>query len=114
MDSSLKGHKWQSLSFGLAVVLSLIILFRPGGDGPLPFSQADKVVHAVTFGLLAITARWRFGFTRTLVLQLVVYAVGSEIIQHFWIPGREFDGLDIMADMIGLALILIFRSRRTE
>ena len=96
----------RTLLFATAVILSLIILFRPGGTGPLPFAYADKVIHAVTFGLLAITAWWRFKPTKYISLGLIVYALGSEVIQEFFIPGRGFDALDILADLAGSFAIL--------
>ncbi len=97
----------RSSIFALAVVVSLVILFKPGGDGPLPFWQADKVIHATTFGLLAVTAWWRFKAWRNIALALVAYAVLSEVIQHFFIPGREFDPVDIVADSVGAFAILL-------
>jgi VanZ family protein len=94
----------------LTVVISIVVLFRPGGDGPLPFPQADKVIHATTFALLALGASWRLRLSARTVLAvaavLLAYAVASEIIQHFWIPGREFDLLDIAADSLGALLVL--------
>jgi VanZ family protein len=106
--------RWlRSVAFGLAVLLSIFVLFRPGGVGPLPFPHFDKVVHATTFALLAVTAWFRFyGLSlrakrgNLILLCLLAYAIGSELIQHFWIPGRTFDLLDILADMVG-ALIVI-------
>ena len=89
-----------------ATVLSLVVLFRPGGDGPLPFWQADKVIHATTFALLALGLWWRQLRLCQIALGLFVYAVASEIIQHSWIPGREFELLDIIADSVGIALVL--------
>lgn len=103
----LKDRELRSISFALAVILSMIVLFRPGSDGPLPFPQADKVIHATTFGLLAATAWLRFKRAKIIALCLIAYAVGSEIIQHFWIPGREFELLDILADLAGGFVILV-------
>jgi VanZ family protein len=106
-------QRFRTLAFNLAVVLSLIVLFKPGGDGPLPFPQADKVIHATTFALLAITAWWRFKSVRTIAIALVAYAVLSEFIQHFFIPGREFDVIDILADSFGaFAILLIVKLNR--
>jgi hypothetical protein len=90
----------------VAICISIVILFKPGGDGPLPFPQADKVIHATTFALLALGLYWRQMKLRMIIMILLVYAAGSEIIQHFFIPGREFDLLDIVADSAGFALML--------
>jgi hypothetical protein len=100
--------RWlRNLSFGLAVILSLVVLFKPGSDGPLPFPQADKLIHATTFALLAITAWWRLRSWTVIAGILVGYAAGSEVIQHFFIRGREFDLLDIAADLAGTFVILV-------
>ncbi len=103
----------RSLAFGLAVVLSAIILFKPGSDGPLPFPQADKVIHAATFALLAFTSWWRFRRPAVIALCLLGYAVGSEVIQHFFIPGRDFELLDIGADLVGTSVILVMVRKQT-
>lgn len=97
---------WRNLSFSLAVVLSLIILFRPGGTGLLPFPAADKVIHLGTFALLALTAWWRLGRPRRIFSGLAVYALVSEVIQQLFIPRRSFDLADIAADLAGAFAIL--------
>jgi VanZ family protein len=111
----------RSLSFGLALILSIYVLFRPGGFGPLPFAHADKCMHAVTFSLLAVTSWLRLSYealsgaatkqsrasgaltslTSLIILGLGAYAVASEVIQHFFIPTRSFDLVDILADLVG-------------
>ena len=109
----MKDAEFRSISFGLAVILSTIILFKPGGDGPLPFPQADKVIHATTFALLSLTAWLRFQKFRIIALCLIAYAISSEIIQHFLIPGREFDFLDIAADLVGgLGILIAIRNKK--
>lgn len=90
----------------LAVIISLVVLFKPGSDGPLPFPQADKVIHAITFGLLALGLWWRQVGWKQILVSLIGYAVASEVIQHFWIPGREGDVLDVLADTTGVGLML--------
>ena len=97
----------------LAVALSLWVLFKPGSDGPLPFPQADKVIHATTFTFLAIAMIWRRISWRVVAIGLLIYAGVSEIIQHFWIPGREFELLDIAADSDGAWIGLAVGLRRS-
>lgn len=93
-----------------ALLVSIIILFKPGGDGPLPFPQADKVLHALTFALLALGLWWRRVRWKLILVVLLAYAVSSEIVQHFFIPGREFELLDIVADTVGASLVVAFQS----
>ncbi len=90
----------------LAFAISFVVLFKPGGDGPLPFPQADKVIHLVTFALLALGLWWRKLGWKVILGSLVTYAVASEVIQHFFIPGREFELLDILADTVGASLVV--------
>ena len=83
------------------LVLSAYVLFTPrtGGDGLFP--GADKVVHAVLFGLLAATTRWRFGPTAAGFAAVVTYAVGSEVVQGVLLASRSGDAYDVVADLLG-------------
>jgi len=94
----------------LAIGLSLIILFTPGSDNRLPVVGLDKLIHFAIFSFLAITANWRFGRFVPIAVALMLYAVFSEVIQHFWIPGREFDLIDIAADCAGAFGLLAFQA----
>jgi hypothetical protein len=96
----------------LAVAISLVVLFKPGGDGPLPFTQADKVIHVATFALLAMGLWWRKYSWKVILGSLIIYAVASEAIQRLFIFGREFELLDIVADTIGSCLVLALGLRR--
>ena len=87
-----------------AVLLSVWVLFAPDAGGGPRFPGADKLVHAGLFGLLAATARWRFGSDRAVWLAVAGYAASSEVVQHLWLAGRTGDALDLLADLVGLAL----------
>ena len=80
------------------------MLFGPTNAGDGPFPGADKVVHVVLFALLATTARWRFGAGRTVLLGVVAYAAGSEVVQGVVLAGRSGDPADEVADPAGVAL----------
>jgi VanZ family protein len=80
------------------------VLFGPTNPGDGPFPGADKVVHVVLFALLAGTARWFLGGTRAVLLLLAVYAAGSEVVQGVVLAGRSGDPLDVVADLVGVAL----------
>ena len=59
----------------------MVVLFAPGSaDGSLPFLQADKVVHAGVFALLAATGRWRCGPVAWVLLAVCAYAPLSEVV----------------------------------
>ena len=85
-------------------MLSAWVLFGPVGAGDGPFPGADKVVHVVLFALLALTTRWWAGATRTALVLLVAYAVGSEVVQGVLLDARSGDALDVVADLVGVAL----------
>ena len=83
----------------------MVVLFAPGSaDGSLPFLQADKVVHAGVFALLAATGRWRFGPVAWVLLAVCAYAPLSEVVQTFLLPHRDGDWRDAAADLLGVAL----------
>ena len=74
----------------------------------LTFPYADKLVHGVTFGILAtfIYLAWRrFGWALALAS---LYGVSDEVHQRF-VPGRSADVTDWLADTLGalVALLLV-------
>ncbi len=88
----------------LAVVLQLVVLYLPQDPGPLPFPQADKLVHLSVFalptllGLLAgLPGRWVVGV-------LASHAMLSEVVQGAFLAGRSGDPVDALADVAGVGL----------
>jgi VanZ family protein len=61
-------------------------------------------VHLGLFALLAGTARWRFGRTWAVAAVAAVYAAVSEVAQGALLPARSGDLLDLLADLLGVAL----------
>lgn len=60
-------------------------------------------MHALLFGALAATTRWRFG-PGLLGLGLVAaYAVVSEVVQGVLLSTRSGDPYDVVADLLGAA-----------
>lgn len=77
--------------------------------------QFDKFVHATMFGAFVFlwnlyASRRVTGEDRLLRIFFIwyiignVYGIGTEYIQKYWIPGRDYDQADIIADMIGAGL----------
>lgn len=70
----------------------------------------DKANHALAFASLAFSAVWalwqRPRQWPVLVAALLVYGVGIEIAQSF-LPPREADWHDVVADGVGIALGLL-------
>ncbi|MBW3537978.1 VanZ family protein [Candidatus Parcubacteria bacterium] len=108
------GRLLRRYAFYAALPLSWLVLFTPPGSGPLPFAQADKLIHAGLFALLAATAGWRWRRRRIIAAGLLLYALTSEVIQGGWIAGRQFDLIDLLADSIGLAAALAAGGARSS
>lgn len=97
-----------------------ILLCMPGSMLPseshFTIPQFDKVVHISLFG--GFVFLWNLYFSnrrntqdhRLLRLFFLVfiladiYGIGMEYMQKYYIPGRDFDEADIIADMIGASL----------
>jgi VanZ family protein len=93
------------LLFVTAVLAQLAVLYWPSAPelGPLvPF--ADKIVHAVVFGVAVWTGR-RAGIpVRALVVIFGVHAGLSEVLQDRLLDDRAGDRGDVIADLVGIAL----------
>lgn len=92
-------------AFIVAVMAQLWAIYSPEGAGAGWLPQgSDKVAHALIFaapvvlGALAGLRHW------VVVGVLVVHAPVSELIQHFWLPGRSGDPWDVVADLTGVLL----------
>lgn len=94
-------------------ILWLTLAPHPTGDLDLPlFPGADKVVHAIMFGVLAfvvcLETMKRHGW-KMLSLPLIgviaflcaAFGTGIEILQRAMGLGREFEVLDILSDAAG-------------
>ena len=72
-----------------------------------PFAQSDKVLHFITFFALTITFYFIFDTTRrrvlhfTLVICTFGLGVGSEVVQGLLPNDRDFDALDVLANVLG-------------
>ena len=84
-------------------------------NGPLPegslpsFAYADKAAHALAYGFLALTLLPALGIgaglprritVRRALLLAVMYGAFDEVHQG-WVPGREKDVGDFLADAAG-------------
>jgi len=110
--------RWLPWLAGLALVVQLVALYLPGdaqGLIELPsLPGADKVVHLLLFAVPV----YLFGrLTRRVGLvasAFAVHAVVSELVQWRFIPSRDGDVLDAVADLVGIGLavaLLILRQR---
>ena len=123
MTNSYKTLAWVIFEF----VLIFILLSTPssGVSGivasilSLPF--ADKVIHMILFGSLALSvfshfeqySNSAFQSIRTKALALIAcisYGIGMEFYQKYFVPSRGFEVGDMLADAIGALLALPFFS----
>ncbi len=99
---------WRAL---LALLLAVITWLALSPAPPETMNTGwDKANHALAFGALGFSAVWakwpqprQWGW---LVLALLAYGVGIEIAQSF-LPPREADWHDVVADGVGIALGLL-------
>lgn len=117
------------LRYHLPVILYAGLIFLVSSISTLPskvpfFTFRDKVVHFLeylVFGYLLwhSATRWKIaGLMKLILLTLflgMIYA-GSDEIHQYYVPGRDGNVYDWIADVIGLAVGLvtayIFMSRR--
>lgn len=106
-------HKWVAITW---LVIMCILFFLPGSAFPsenwLSEIYFDKVVHIGLFAILIFL--WRSAFDSQLVkynlillLSALFYGLAVEFIQRYFVPNRDFDLYDVVADMIGAIIGLV-------
>ena len=95
------------VAFGVAVLVSLTVLFAPGSDVPSAPPGVDKLVHALLFAVLALTGLWARIRRPVLAGLLVGYAALSEVVQGVAPLARSASVGDVLADVVGLLLGLL-------
>ena len=91
--------------FIISVVIILIVTLTPG-DGKIAGNYLDKVVHFAVFLLLAINIAYKFEKSTKLIDVLfaaIFFGLLTEVAQQF-IPGRNMDIYDGIADTLGVIL----------
>lgn len=81
----------------------------------LGFNLQDKLAHSIEFGIFAFLLRrffvynvrkkWRLKWYELTLIVGASYAVFDEIHQAF-VPGRSADIFDVLADVIGVLIII--------
>jgi VanZ family protein len=101
-------------------LIMTVLFFLPGSALPqenwLDVIHFDKWVHVGLFAALMFLWRsafdWKLpGYTLVLLISALVYGLLVEVIQGNWIPNRSFDLFDVVADMTGSILGLLFWGR---
>ena len=79
----------------------------------------DKMIHIVLFGSLVLSIFTYFQYSNILGLKTIrakalalifciLYGIGMEYYQKYFVPSRSFDVLDMLADAMGALLALPF------
>ncbi|MEU8222127.1 VanZ family protein [Kribbella sp. NPDC048915] len=93
------------IAFVAAVALQLYGVYAPQEAGPnVGLPQIDKVAHLFLFAAVAFTGTKAGVPVRWLLGALVAHAAVSELVQHWFLPRRDGDPFDSLADLAGVAL----------
>ncbi|HNJ77821.1 MAG TPA: hypothetical protein PKX56_00585 [Marmoricola sp.] len=85
--------------------MSLVLLFSPATPNSPDPPISDKVIHALIFLTLGVTAlAARLGPWGLALVGLAAYAAGSEVLQGVLPIGRDGSWGDLAADLVGLIL----------
>ena len=108
----MQSHPLRYLSLVIALLWAGVIYFlsdQPGMDTPMIFPFQDKLLHIIVYAVLGFFSMgaleaashgyrpWQVWLVAGLVS---LYAVLDEFHQRF-VPGRNADAFDVLADMVG-------------
>ena len=110
-------------------LITIILLCLPGSAipkvGMYGLSNVDKFVHFILFGFIAMT--WTINVSLKSPLQwkkwLVIFCLFSislgialEFVQLYFIPNRDFDIWDIVADTLGAIVfsVILYNTQARE
>lgn len=107
--------RWLPLVCWIVVICYLSFSQLEGVNLP-QFSAADKIAHLGMYGLLVyflyIPLKTQLNAFTKGILLAVAFSAATELIQHFWINGRQGDPLDFLANVIGIfGMYLFIRNR---
>lgn len=91
-------------AFGLALVISAVLLFSPGSRVPTDPPWADEATHLLVFAVLAVTGLRCPVPARTLLGVLAGYAAASELVQVLLPIDRSGTVRDVLVDVVGVGL----------
>lgn len=85
------------------------LALQPGLPTPPELFGPDKIEHLLAFFVLTVLAR--MGWPRRswiTLIALLTYGIGIELVQGSAALGRTASAADVVADMIGISLGLVF------
>lgn len=90
--------------FWLSLIILFTALFLPV-DGNSAGQSLDKVVHFLLFAFVSMNACYYFIKNKAALMMastfIAILPFGTEYLQSF-IDGRNYDNMDIVADVIGI------------
>ncbi len=90
--------------FALCALVQLYAVYWPREPARTTFRMEDKLAHALVFAApVAVAVAFRLS-PRVLVPVVALNAVVSELVQGFFLTGRDGDVWDVTADLVGVAL----------
>lgn len=93
-----------AVSAALAVAVQVVVLYAPRAPGSPLFPGSDKVVHVLVFAVPVLLLLLAGAPVRLVLVVLGLHAVVSEVVQGAVLPGRSADPLDVVADLVGVAV----------
>ena len=113
------------LPLGFFIFISFIIYLADTADynfafrviGHIPYG--DKIMHGLLYGVMALLLNYgldfksvkAFGFNMQVGAIIVLTFAGLEEITQYWLPSRTCDIWDFVADMVGVILFSIIKTR---
>jgi hypothetical protein len=113
------------LPLGFFLFIGFIIYLADTADqnfaflmiGSIPYG--DKVMHCLLYGIMALLLNYGlnfkskkiFGFNMQIGALIVLTFAGLEEITQYWLPSRTCDIFDFVADIFGVILFSLWRSK---
>jgi len=78
--------------------------------------SVDKLAHGIAYGTQTFLVLWAMRKTKGILSlkQMILASIGvafygfsMELIQYYFFPGRYFEVLDILANIMGIVIILL-------
>lgn len=105
---------WWWVAAIAAVVVQLVGLYTPGSSGGeqlITITGADKVIHALLFGVPTYLLASLTGRRWLVAAVFALHAPISELVQWRLVPYRDGDVWDLVADLVGIGVALAVGAR---
>lgn len=102
-------HLFPARRYALIAGLCMALCLAALGETPLAVGLVstpwDKLLHLLTFGAMALLFSSAVGRHHVLaVLTLVTVLAGMDEVRQIWLPGRQADLQDMLANCVGIGL----------